>query len=138
MNPRHDSLASLVSYFCLYADRFLGLANIAWHLEGAPVPDDFVVDSRHRHQLFLAFKEGLTNVVRHSGAREVRLGIALEAGQVKLSITDNGRGLPASLRTEEMDGVANMRARLEKLGGGFEIASEPGRGTTVRFFLPAR
>ncbi len=29
MNPRHDSLASLVSYFCLYADRFLGLAGIA-------------------------------------------------------------------------------------------------------------
>ena len=36
MNPKHDSLASLVSYFCLYADRFLGLANIAWRLEGMP------------------------------------------------------------------------------------------------------
>ena len=35
MNPKHDSLVSLVSYFCLYADRFLGLANIAWRLEGA-------------------------------------------------------------------------------------------------------
>src|SRR5262249_34131189 len=34
MNPRHDSLGSLVSYFSLYADRFLGLANIAWRLEG--------------------------------------------------------------------------------------------------------
>ena len=33
MNPTHDSLASLVSYFCLYAERFLGLANIRWHLE---------------------------------------------------------------------------------------------------------
>ena len=35
-----------------------------------------------------------------------------------------------------MDGVANMRARLEKLGGRFEIASEAGRGTTVRFYVP--
>ena len=138
MNPRHDSLASLVSYFCLYADRFLGLASIAWRLEGVPAPDDFVVDSRHRHQLFLAFKEGLTNVVRHSGAKEVRLGIGLEGNEVRLSITDNGRGFPAGLRTEEMDGVANMRARLEKLGGRFEITSEPGRGTTLRFFVPAR
>jgi signal transduction histidine kinase len=134
MNPRHDSLSSLVSYFCLYADRFLSLANITWRL----VPDNFVVDSRHRHQLFLAFKEGLTNVVRHSGAKEVRLGIGLEDGQVRLTIADNGRGLPASLRTEDMDGVANMRARLEKLGGRFEITSEPGRGTTLRFFIPVR
>jgi signal transduction histidine kinase len=31
-----------------------------------------------------------------------------------------------------------MRARLEKLGGRFEIASEPGCGTTLRFFVPAR
>jgi signal transduction histidine kinase len=138
MNPRHDSLSSLVSYFCLYADRFLSLANITWRLEGTSVPDDLVVDSRHRHQLFLAFKEGLTNVVRHSGAKEVRLGIGLENGRVRLSIADNGRGLPASLRTENMDGVANMRARLEKLGGRFEITSEPGRGTTLRFFVPVR
>lgn len=138
MNPQHDSLASLVSYFCLYADRFLGLAGMTWKLEGISVPDDFVMDSRLRHQLFLAFKEGLTNVVRHSGATEVRLGIWLEAGEVRMSIADNGRGLPTSLHTEEMDGVANMRTRLEKLDGRFEISSEPGGGTTLRFFVPAR
>lgn len=138
MNPRHDSLASLVSYFCLYADRFLSLASIAWRLEGSPAPDPFAVDSRHRHQLFLAFKEGLTNVVRHSGATEVRLAIGLDQGQIRLSITDNGRGLPAAARTEEMDGLNNMRARLEKLGGRFEIASPAGQGTTLRFYLPVQ
>ena len=100
-------------------------------------PPDHAVDSRHRHQLFLAFKEALTNVVRHSGATEVRVSIALEAGEVRLAIADNGRGLPADARTEEMDGVANMRSRLEKLGGRFEVTSEPGRGTRLRFCLPA-
>jgi signal transduction histidine kinase len=137
MNPRHDSLASLVSYFSLYADRFLGLANIAWRLEETSAPPDFAVDSRHRHQLFLAFKEALTNVVRHSGATEVKLRIGLEDGEVRLSIADNGRGMPDGIRTEEMDGVANMRARVEKLGGRFELTSEPGRGMTVRFHIPA-
>ncbi len=137
MNPRHDSLASLVSYFCLYADRFLGLANIAWRFENSSAVPDRVMNSRHRHQLFLAFKEGLTNVVRHSGASEVRLNIELAAGQVKLTMADNGRGLPAGAPTGEMDGVANMRARIEKLGGHFEIGSEPGRGTVLRFSVPA-
>jgi signal transduction histidine kinase len=137
MNPKHDSLASLVSYFCLYAERFLGLANIAWRLENSAALPDRVVNSRHRHQLFLAFKEALTNVVRHSGASEVRLKIELQAGQVRLSISDNGRGLPVGEPTGEMDGVANMRARVEKLGGRFEIASEPGRGTVLRFCVPS-
>jgi signal transduction histidine kinase len=137
MNPGHDSLASLVSYFCLYADRFLGLAGINWKFEGTAEAPDCVLSSRHRHQLFLAFKEALTNVVRHSGAAEVRLGIREERGQVWLTIADNGRGLPAEARTGDMNGVANMRSRIEKLGGRFEIASEPGRGTTVTFSVPA-
>jgi signal transduction histidine kinase len=137
MNPTHDSLASMVSYFSLYADRFLGLANIAWRFEAPFTPDGQAVDSRRRHQLFLAFKEALTNVVRHSGATEVRLSIQVEQGQIRLSIADNGRGLPQGGQTEEMDGVANMRARLEKLGGRFEVNSQAGHGTIVRFDLPA-
>jgi signal transduction histidine kinase len=136
MNPTHDSLASMVSYFSLYAERFLGLANIAWQFEGPLKPDDHVVDSRHRHQLFLAFKEALTNVVRHSGASEVRLNIQIENGQVRLTIADNGRGWADTSQTEEMDGVANMRTRLANLGGRFEVNSKTDQGTIVRFFLP--
>jgi signal transduction histidine kinase/uncharacterized protein YdeI (BOF family) len=136
MDSRHDSLSSLVSYFCLYADRFLGLANIAWRLEGPPELPDRAVDSRCRHQLFLAFKEALTNVVRHSGATEVKLSIVWENGQVRLTMADNGRGLSPDGLAEGMDGVVNMRTRLEKLGGHFEISSEAGRGTIVRLSLP--
>jgi signal transduction histidine kinase len=136
MNPTHDSLASMVSYFSLYAERFLGLANIAWHLEGPDESSDCAMDSRHRHQLFLAFKESLTNVVRHSGATEVRLGFRVDQGQVRLTIADNGRGLPTDARTDEMNGVANMRDRIEKLGGRFELSSQPGRGTVLRLSVP--
>jgi signal transduction histidine kinase len=136
MNPTHDSLASMVSYFSLYAERFLGLANIAWRLEGPFQPEDYAVDSRHRHQLFLAFKEALTNVVRHAQATEVRLNIQMEQGQIRLTIADNGRGWVEAGPTEEMDGLANMRARLEKLGGRFEVSSKTGQGTIVRFDLP--
>jgi signal transduction histidine kinase len=55
---------------------------------------------------------------------------------VWLSITDNGRGFSPEIPTEEMDGVANMRARIEKLGGRFEITSQAGHGTIVRFNMP--
>lgn len=135
-NPKHDSLASLVSYFCIYADRFLGLANIAWRLEGTSETADPMVDARLRHQLFLVFKEALTNVVRHAEASEVRLGIQVEKDQLRLTVSDNGRGFPGSVPTEAMDGVANMRARVEKLGGKFEIVGTGGSGTTVRLYLP--
>lgn len=137
MNPRHDSLGSLTSYFCLHADRFLGLAGISWKLEASTGAAEDAVDSRRRHQLFLAFKEALTNVVRHAHATEVRFSVGLDAGIVLLTVTDNGRGLSAAPNEDGMDGVSNLRARCEKLGGTFEIQSQPDRGTTVRFRVPA-
>ncbi|MGH7942280.1 MAG: ATP-binding protein [Limisphaerales bacterium] len=136
MNPRHDSLASLVSYFSIYADRFLGLANIAWQLENSSGTANPMVQSQCRHQLFLAFKEALTNVVRHAGASQVLLHVGAQNGDLWLSVTDNGRGFSMPVPSEAMDGVANMRARIEKLGGRFEITGGPGRGTTVRFCVP--
>jgi signal transduction histidine kinase len=136
MNPTQDSLASLVSYFCLYADRFLGLANISWQLEETNHLADLSINSLSRHELFLAFKEALTNVVRHSGATEVRLNIQLQNGELLLLVADNGRGLPDGTRTAHMDGLSNMRTRMEKMGGRFECRSEPGRGTTLHFWMP--
>ena len=138
MNPTHDSLASLVSYFCLYAERFLGLANIHWQIEDKTGGSELVVNSRHRHQLFLAFKEALNNVVRHAGATEVRLQIQVERGELRLAIADNGRGLTLNDHDDAMDGLANMRKRIEKLGGRFEMSSEAGHGTVLRFNLPAK
>jgi signal transduction histidine kinase len=135
-NPKHDSLMSLVSYSCLYADRLLKLANIACQLKGAMDLPDCTVSSVHRHEFFLAFKEALTNVIHHSGATEVRLGVRLIGDRLRLSIADNGKGLVPDAAGRGGDGLVNMRARLEKMGGRFEIASQAGRGTTVRFYMP--
>jgi len=135
-NPKHDSLMSLVSYSCLYADRLLKLANISCQLKGAVDLPDRLVSSVHRHEFFLAFKEAITNVIHHSGATEVRLGVRLIGNRLRLSIADNGRGLAADAGTRGGDGLVNMRARLEKMGGRFAIASQPGRGTIVRFYMP--
>jgi len=136
MNPKHDSLMSLASYSCLYADRLLKLANIACQLKGAVDLPDRAVSSMHRHEFFLAFKEALTNVIRHSGATEVRLGVRLIGNRLRLSIADNGKGLALTAARGGGNGLVNMRARLEKMGGRFEIASQSGRGTTIRFYVP--
>jgi signal transduction histidine kinase len=136
MNPKHDSLESLGSYLCLYADHFLKLANITFRLTGTLDLPNQTLNPIHRHEFFLAFKEALTNVVRHSGATEVRLSIRIIGNRLRLSLADDGGGLGSGPPTAGMDGLANMRARLEKMGGRFAIASQAGRGTTLRFYLP--
>jgi signal transduction histidine kinase len=136
MNPKHNSLKSLGSYFCLYAERFLKSANISCRLKGTLELDDEPLNPLHRHEFFLAFKEALTNIARHSGATEARVGIHRIGNRLRLSLADNGKGLKTTKPTEEMDGLTNMRARIEKIGGRFCLTSLPGRGTTLRFYLP--
>lgn len=136
MNPKHDSLKSLVGYSCLYADRLLKLANITCQLKGTMDLPDHTVSSARRHEFFLAFKEAITNVIRHSGATEARLGVRAIGERLRLSITDNGHGLSANPAGRAGNGLVNMRTRLEKMGGRFEIASQKGRGTIVRFYVP--
>jgi signal transduction histidine kinase len=62
--------------------------------------------------------------------------VRLIGDRLRLSIADNGKGLMADAARQGGDGLLNMRSRLENLGGRFEIASQSGRGTTVRFYVP--
>jgi signal transduction histidine kinase len=137
MNPQHDSLGAVVSYFTFLADRLLGLANIRLTVDASEDAAKVAVEARVRYQLFLVFKESLANVIRHSGASEVRLAVRVENRILRVEVADNGCGLrePANPAGGHA-GIANMRKRMEKLGGQFEIAAEPGRGTTVKFSVP--
>jgi signal transduction histidine kinase len=137
MDPQHDSLGALVSYLSFFADRFLGLANIKLSIDTSENAASLVVEARVRHQLFLVFKEALANLVRHSGASEVRLAVHVEDRALHVVVTDNGCGLRKPDPTSGAhEGIANMRRRIDKLGGQFEIAGEPGQGTKVKFSVP--
>jgi signal transduction histidine kinase len=134
MNPERDSLGALVSYFSFFADRFLGLANIKLIIDTSEDAASLAVDARVRHQLFLVFKEALANVVRHSGASEVRVIVRVEDRALRAMVADNGCGLHTpDATTGGHEGIANMRRRMEKIGGQFEITGEAGHGTTVKF-----
>lgn len=137
MNPEHDSLGALVDYFTFFGDRFLGLAGIRLVVESSKDATDLAVEARMRHQLFLVFREALANVVRHADAGEVRLHVEVDDRELRVEVADDGRGLAVADPTAAgHEGIANMRRRVDKLGGQFAIAGEPGRGTRVRFSVP--
>lgn len=136
VNPKYDSVASLASYYSLFAQRFLRLAGIACRLKVPHTVPEQHLDSRARHGLFLAFREALNNAVRHSGASEVRIAMEVGTNELKLCIADNGRGFANAAELPGQDGLNSMRQRLEKLGGQCRISSQPQQGTTIEFNLP--
>ena len=147
VNPRHDRLDSLASYLSRFAYEYLSVAEIRCRLDLPLHLPTLPVTAEVRHNLFLAFKEALHNIIKHAAASEVRVELKLEAAQLALQVADDGRGFDAATpangpsaagRIAGGEGLANMRRRLAEIGGACEIRSEPGRGTTVTFTVPLR
>jgi signal transduction histidine kinase len=136
VNPRYDSAGDLAGYYSLFAQRFLALAGIACRLQVAEFIPEHPIDARLRHGVFLAFKEALNNVVRHSQASEVKLAISAEDGILKVSVADNGRGFKEGSDLPGNDGLTGMKQRMRDLGGDCRIDNQPGHGCTVELTLP--
>jgi signal transduction histidine kinase/ligand-binding sensor domain-containing protein len=136
VNPRNDSVNSIGGYLCKYAQSFFEPTSIRCRLEAPEMDSPHACDSEQRHHLFLAFKEALTNVVRHSGATEVAIRIAMQDDHVlAISIEDNGHGLPQSVGSDS-DGLLNLRQRMARIGGKCDVTSRPTGGVAVRLSLP--
>lgn len=78
--------------------------------------------------------EALSNVARHAGARRVQLIARAATGQLSLTITDDGGGIPADYVPGY--GLRNMHERARLLGGELRIESVPGRGTSLQLAVP--
>lgn len=74
-------------------------------------------------------------MVRHARATEVELRITQVDDQLEIAIADNGCGFDV-LTVQCGNGLANLRKRLDGLGGRCDIETQPGRGTTVKLILP--
>jgi signal transduction histidine kinase len=80
-------------------------------------------------------RESLSNVSRHADAATCRVVLRRDGAAAILEVDDDGRGYDTSSTTGGM-GLANLRNRVEAIGGTFETRSVPGNGTTVTVRLP--
>jgi signal transduction histidine kinase len=144
VNPRHDTLESLVNYLTRFAYDFLRAANIRCRIDAPVKLPEVSVHSEVRHNLFLAFKETLNNAVKHSGATEIRILLELLDSRMELVVADNGHGFTVGKAMGSANekrlvsgyGMTGIQGRLEQIGGHIEIHSGCGEGTRVRFLVP--
>ena len=138
VNPSNDTLDGLINYLCKYAQEFLALAGLRYRLEVPSQLPAIPISPEVRHNVFLAAKEAVNNVVKHSQASAAWVRLHLEAHRFILEIEDNGRGLAAGSEKKGRSGLGNMRKRMEDVGGTFEAATGAEGGTLVRLIAPLR
>jgi signal transduction histidine kinase len=83
--------------------------------------------------LYYTVSEALTNVVKHARAGEVRVDLTEEREVVRLSVRDDGTG---GADLSGGSGLVGLKDRVEALGGGIEVVSPLGGGTSILVELP--
>jgi ligand-binding sensor domain-containing protein/signal transduction histidine kinase len=140
VNPSNDTLDGLITYACKYAQEYLVLAGLHYRAEVPAQLPAVVIPPEVRHNVFLAFKEAVNNVVKHAQATEARIRLRMNSDNFTLEVEDDGRGLgqqntPAA---RARNGLRNMRKRMEDIRGGFAIAGGRQGGTVVRLTVPMK
>src|SRR5690606_27456666 len=88
-----------------------------------------------RKNLYLVFKEAVSNAVKHSGCSTIIVHFRQVAGALELHVLDNGTGIALSEVDKDTlggNGLGNMSRRAMEIGGTLEVGGRPEGGTQVR------
>ena len=138
INPFNDTLEGLVNYSGTYAEEYFALAGLRYRVDIPGRLPEVALPPDVRHNVFLAFKESVNNVVKHAQATEARIRLRVDEASFALEIEDNGRGLAGAEQKSGRNGLRNMRKRMEDVGGNFSIGPAAGQGTVVRLSAPIK
>lgn len=138
VNPSNDTLEGLANYICKYAQDYLAVAGLRYRLEAPPQLPAVAIPPEVRHNVFLAAKEAITNIVRHARATSGWIRLRAEPDRFTVEIADDGRGLAGmdAQRAASRNGLRNMRRRMEDIGGQFNFEAGPEGGALVRLTVP--
>jgi ligand-binding sensor domain-containing protein/signal transduction histidine kinase len=132
INPKNDTLDNLANYIFQYAQEYFQNTGVRCRMDLPAQLPHHPLSTEERHNLFMAVKEALNNVLKHAGATEVRISLAIENGDLRIVVTDNGCGFVMNGSHNGGNGLENMRERLARIGGRLNMESEQNAGTKVQ------
>ncbi len=125
-----QGLESTLEWYIPTASHQMGLVL---HYEKSGVV--FPVETSAGVHIYRVLQEALNNVSRHSGKREVWVGLKFMNSALELSVEDHGKGFAVD-GTHQGIGLVGMRERAELIGGDLELLQPEGGGTRVRLYVP--
>jgi signal transduction histidine kinase/ligand-binding sensor domain-containing protein len=145
INPSKDHLSDLTQRMRRFASDVLSAKGIAFHFNLPHTDREVIVNTNLRREVFLIFKETISNIVKHSNAKQVEINLEITYEVLRLKIGDDGKGfspehlLENSLSSKDDyggNGILSMKKRAAEMNGKVEIISGTGAGTTVILSLP--
>ncbi len=142
INPRNDSMNTILQRMDSYARPLLTTQGIAFHFTQDPDVKNMNLEMTRRKNFYLIFKESVNNALKYSKSTHLWVHIGMHAHQVVLTVKDNGKGFDTqqihlhTSRSLSGNGLRNLEMRAAEMKGIWTIESEPDKGTTVRLQFP--
>jgi ligand-binding sensor domain-containing protein/two-component sensor histidine kinase len=132
VNPKRDSLHDLlVRLKDSYSD-ILSSYGISFKISNLDKLDNLTLPMDYRQNLYLIFKEGINNAIKHSKCKKMILEANVNDNILELTLTDDGVGFdPQNL--DFGNGIKNIEARSKHMEGKLKWESSSQKGTTIRF-----
>lgn len=93
------------------------------------------LDNDRKLAFYRIIQEQINNTVKHAGAKNIVIQLSISAGQILLSITDDGNGFDTRKKAEGI-GLRNIRHRVGFYDGSVQIISAPGKGCKLEVSIP--
>lgn len=139
VNPANDTLENIFAFVRNYVSKlFDENSDIKLQLdftEPEKIPQGIIISPEIKRNLLLILKESLTNILKHSQAKKVKVSMQAGKSKIELRIQDNGKGITTENQNGFGNGINNMRKRSESVNGLFAFESD-GNGTVIQVSIP--
>jgi len=130
INPDNDDWNVILPKFRRYASDLCESKGIKYTIE---IPENLAAKSlkmEQRHDLWLVFKEIVTNAAKHSNCNKMDIKLFTDTDYLHLQISDDGIGFDSEIPSAN-NGLKNIRSRCKTLGGVTELITSKGEWNTL-------
>lgn len=125
MDARRDNTDSLLARMNDFLFDAFDHQEIEYEFDHSQVKKGASIPPNIRQTIYLVFKESVSNALKHSSGTMIRIYLKIDGKKFSLKVHDNGNVNPAKMKTSGL-GLANMKARAEKVDASFSIHTTNG------------
>ncbi|HKR05097.1 MAG TPA: tetratricopeptide repeat protein [Bacteroidia bacterium] len=131
VNPKQDTLESLIAYMRNYIHSFLSDTGINFTINFPELPESLSLNPDLKRNIFLVLKESLNNCVKYSGAKNIEVTFSFKENKFELLIRDDGVGFDHNSKFRNGNGLNNMTFRMDQLGCKLDITTSRDKGCII-------
>ena len=135
IDPKNDTMLNTIERMKSFAVETESLYDVDIVFDIDEKAADLNLDMANRYELLSIFKEAITNAVKHSGARNIHVGLRLKNSRFFMLIEDDGKGFDVN-KAALGRGMNDMRRRAADINALLHIESERNTGTIVKLEMP--